>query len=200
MSVNTEELKERFISLCRETIHRDGLDDLLDWLDRSDFYQAPASTKHHGAYPGGLVEHSLNVYQCLKGMNDRYHDLAISEESIAVCALFHDLCKVNFYKAEKKNVKNTETGAWETKDVYVIDERFPAGHGEKSCFILQWFFGKLSTDEILAIRFHMGGFDASVKGGEFSMSKAYEKTPLAPMLHMADMEATYLIEARGIQS
>ena len=80
------------------------------------------------------------------------------------------------------------------KEIYEINEKFPIGHGEKSCIILQWFFKKLEVHELLAIRYHMGSFDAAVKGGDFGISKAYEMAPLAVMLHLADLEATYLWE------
>lgn len=194
--VNIQEMQDRFLDICKTHIHREGVDELLEWIAKSDFFTAPASTKYHGAYAGGLVEHSLNVYKCLAEIVKRYPELNISDETVAIVALFHDLCKANFYKTGTRNVKDEESGQWYKKEVYEIDERFPIGHGEKSCIITQWFLRRLSTDELLAIRYHMGGFDAIVKGGDFSMSKAYEMCPLAPMLHLADMEATYLLEAR----
>lgn len=194
--MDIQELKSKFLDICRRDIKRDGIEDLLSWIEQSDFFIAPASSKFHGAYAGGLVEHSLNVYECLKHLVGKYPELKISDETIAICALFHDLCKANYYKVGTRNVKDEATGQWYKKEVYEIDERFPIGHGEKSCMIIQWFLKRLTTDELLAIRYHMGGFDAIVKGGDFSMSKAYEMCPIAPMLHLADMEATYLIESR----
>lgn len=194
--MDIQALKNKFLDICKNTIKRDGIDDLLEWIEKSDFFVAPASTKYHGAYAGGLVEHSLNVYECLKGIVSRYPELNISDETVAIVSLFHDICKANFYKVGTRNVKDEESGQWYKKEVYEIDEKFPIGHGEKSCIIIQWFLKRLTTDELLAIRYHMGGFDVVVKGGDFSMSKAYEMSPLAPMLHLADMEATYLIESR----
>lgn len=193
--MDIQEMKSKFLSICKNEIKRDGITELLEWIEASDFFVAPASTKYHGAYPGGLVEHSLNVYECLKEIVGRYKNLNISNETIAIVALFHDLCKANFYKVGSRNVKDEKTGQWYKKEVYEIEERFPIGHGEKSCIILQWFLKRLSTDELLAIRYHMGGFDVAVKGGDFGMSKAYEMSLLAPMLHLADMEATYLLES-----
>jgi len=192
--MDTTALKNEILDICRTHIKREGIDELIDWLEASDFFTAPASTRFHGAYPGGLAEHSLNVYKCLKNIVERYPDKNISDESIAICALFHDLCKVNYYKIGYRNVKDDKTGQWNKKEVYEVDERFPIGHGEKSCIIIQWFLKKLTTDELLAIRYHMGGFDSSAKGGDFSISKAYDMCPLAPMLQMADMEASYLLE------
>jgi len=194
--MNIQEMKDKFLDICRTNIKREGIDDLIDWLEHSDFFTAPASSKYHGAYAGGLVEHSLNVYECLSRLVSNYPDLNITAETVAICALLHDLCKANFYKIGTRNVKDEGTGQWYKKEIYEIDERMPLGHGEKSCIIIQWFLRKLSVDELMAIRYHMGGFDAIVKGGDFGMSKAYEMCPLAPMLHLADMEATYLIESR----
>ena len=186
------EQKQRFLDLFNEHIKREGADELLNWLQSSDFLSAPASTKYHGSYEGGLVEHSLNVYDCLvgelalSGLSDAY-----SSETVVIVSLLHDICKANFYKVGTRNVK--ENGQWVTKEVYEIDEKFPCGHGEKSVIILQNFI-HLEAEEIFAIRAHMGGFDTSVKGGDFFIGKIFEKSKLALLLHLADMKATYLLE------
>ena len=187
-----EELKERFLSLYRQHIVRDGADELLSWILASDFFDAPASTRYHGSYPGGLLQHSLNGYECLvdevalSGLSETY-----SDETVAIVSLLHDACKANFYKKGTRNVK--ENGQWVTKEVFEIDEKFPCGHGEKSVIILQNFV-RLSAEEIYAIRAHMGGFDTSVKGGDYFIGKIFERCPLAVLLHLADMKATYLLE------
>lgn len=187
-----EEKKQEFLELCSRYIVRDGASGLLDWMKSSDFFIAPASTKFHGNYEGGLLEHSLNVYKCLltelesEGLKDTY-----SDETVAIVALFHDLCKVNFYKKGTRNVK--ENGQWVVKEIFEIDEKFPCGHGEKSVIILQNFIS-LSAEEIFAIRAHMGGFDASIKGGEYFIGKIFERSKLALLLHIADMKATYIME------
>lgn len=188
--------KEKFIELCTANIHRDGISDLLKWLEhKSDFFTAPASTKYHGSYEGGLCEHSLNVYECLSLSLERYPELSVPMESITISALFHDICKANFYKSSFRNVKNDETGQWEKAKFYEIDEKFPCGeHADKSIIILQSYI-KLQPEEILAIRGHMGGFDTSVKGGAFMISKIFEKSKFALLLHLADMEATYMKES-----
>ena len=186
------ELKEDFLEIYQSEVHRDGAEDLLDWISTSDFFVAPASTRYHGSFEGGLVTHSLNVYRCLveelrnAGLSDAYTD-----ETVAIVALLHDACKANFYKKGTRNVK--ENGQWVTKEVYEIDEKFPCGHGEKSVIILQNFI-HLSAEEIYAIRAHMGGWDDSVKGGAFFIGKIFEKSKLALLLHLADMKATYLME------
>lgn len=151
-----EEMKEEFLAIYRENVKRDGADALLKWLLESDFFEAPASTRFHGSHEGGLVMHSLNVYHSLcdlvehAGLQDVY-----SAESIAISALLHDVCKVNFYKKGTRNVKDEETGQWYKKDVYEIDEKFPCGeHADKSIIIVQNFI-HLEPEEILAIRAHM---------------------------------------------
>ena len=194
-SINMDTLKERFINLC-STITRPGMEDLMAWLGRSDFYSAPASSKYHGNYTGGLLEHSLNVYDKLSEFVARYPELDIPAESVAIVALFHDLTKVNYYTVSTRNVKDDATGIWHKEPFYKTDDRLPLGHGEKSVIILQSFM-KLTRDEIFAIRWHMGGFDNAVKGGDYGLNGAFEMCPLAVMTHLADMEATYLVESRG---
>lgn len=189
-----EDKKAQFLEIFNTHITRDGKDDLLDWLNHSDFFTAPASTRFHGNHEGGLLEHSINVYNSLvsllenTGLKENY-----SNETIAVVALLHDVCKVNYYKKGTRNVK--ENGVWVQKEVYEVDEKFPCGHGEKSVIILQNFI-HLDSEEIFAIRAHMGGFDTSVKGGEYFIGKIFERSNLALLTHLADMESTYLLEEK----
>lgn len=184
---------DEFIQIFNDSIHREGADSLLLWLESTDFFTAPASTKYHSCHEGGLCEHSLNVYKRLHrvffGENSIEHgNEAKEKESITICGLLHDVCKANFYKASTRNVKNDETGKWEKKPYYAIDEKFPFGHGEKSVFLIERFM-KLTPEEAVAIRFHMGEFEK-----ERSTSDAYSKYPLAVMLHVSDLEATFLDE------
>ena len=180
--------KTYFLDLCRSQIHRDGLDDLLSWLERSDFFEAPASTKYHGSHPGGLLQHSLNVYSQLKRLLAAYPEVSCSEETAAIASLFHDLCKVNMYVSEKRNRKN-EQGQWEQYDAYTIKEKFCFGsHGSKSVFLVQQFI-KLTPEEVVAINCHMGAF-----GGDQHVGNSFEQYPLAWLLHVADGMATYLDE------
>lgn len=193
---NIEENKQAFIDICHQFIARDGVDDLLEWLSSTDFFSAPASSRFHGCEEGGLVSHSLHVYEQLSDMLYAYDmDDKIPFESAVICSLFHDICKANYYQKSTRNVKNPDTGRWETKDTYIVNDQLPLGHGEKSCILLQQFI-KLTPQEMMAIRHHMGGFDSAVKGGDYSLSKAYDQCPLAVLLHLADMAATYLIENR----
>ena len=178
------ENKNRFLEICFD-IKRPGITKLLEWLDASDFYTAPASTKFHGSYPGGLLDHSLNVYDEFQKLQSIYK-LPCSEETCAIITLFHDLCKVNTYTTEKRNRKN-DAGQWESYDAYTFNEKFCyGGHGSKSVFILQNYI-KLTAEEAVAINCHMGAYEGDV-------SKAYEQFHLAWLLHVADEAATYLTE------
>jgi Predicted HD-superfamily hydrolase len=165
------------------------MDDLMAWLEKSDFYSAPASTKYHDANPGGLLHHSLLVYDELKRVLAAYPEIKASEESIVIVSLFHDLCKTNFYAVEKRNRKN-EQGAWESYDSYAVKEKFCyGGHGSKSVFLLQNFI-KLTPEEAVAVNCHMGARDPN----NDYVDRAYEQYPLAWALHVADEAATYLKE------
>ena len=177
-----------------EDIKRPGISELLKWLETSDFFTAPASTKYHGSYEGGLCEHSLNVAKTLRLLCGNSDMQNVPLETIYIIALFHDLCKVNFYKKSKRNVK-TDAG-WVEKDYWEVEEKFPCGeHADKSIILLQQYI-KLLPEEIMAIRAHMGGFDTSVKGGSFMIGKIFEKSNLAVLLHCADLMATYIYERK----
>ncbi len=182
--------REEFLSLFREKVQREGAERFLSWLAGTDFFTAPASTKFHCACPGGLAMHSLNVYRVLR---EKYFDEGDSEESFALCGMLHDVCKAQFYKTATRNVKNDETGQWEKKPFYTVEDAFPYGHGEKSVYLIERFL-RLKPAEAMAIRWHMGGFDEAARGGSFAISNAYDRYPLAVKLHLADLEATYLRE------
>lgn len=189
-------MKDKFIEIYKANITRDGADRLLDWLEGTDFFRAPASTRYHCAYEGGLVEHSINVYKRLRSLilgNVPPSTITALEERIAIVGLLHDVCKANFYGVEMRNRKN-EANQWERYPFYVVDDQLPYGHGEKSVYIITGFM-RLTREEAMAIRWHMGGFDDSVKGGSYAMSDAFTKYPLALYTHIADMLATYRDEA-----
>lgn len=182
--------KAEFIDIFTQHIKRPGADKLLDWLSTTDFFTAPASTRFHGACEAGLVMHSVNVYNVLMQRHFTEED---SNETFAIVALLHDLCKANFYKSGFRNVKNDETGQWEKVPSYSVQDAFPYGHGEKSVYLIERFI-RLKPAEAIAIRWHMGGFDDAVRGGSFTISDAYKEYPLAVKLHLADLESTYLVE------
>lgn len=188
--------REEFITVYQENIKRRGADRLLEWLDSdaSDFFTAPSSTRFHGAYEGGLVEHSLNVYECLKDYLSRprtkdLYGMDYTPETIAVTALLHDICKVGFYAVDYRNAKNDQ-GVWEKVPYYTVRDTLPYGHGEKSVYMIQSFM-RLTRDEAFAIRYHMGFSGNEDKN---SVGRALEMFPLALAVNVADMEATYYLE------
>ena len=185
--------KQIFVDQYTQHIKRRGADRLLEWLIGSDFFTAPASTRFHAAYEGGLVEHSLNVYKVF--MKKHFVEGEDDPESVAICTLLHDICKAGFYEVSYRNRKN-EDGQWEKVPYYTINDRFPYGHGEKSVFLIERFM-RLKNDEAVAIRWHMGGFDDTAKAGSFAIAHAYEQYPLAVQVHLSDLEATYLCESRN---
>ena len=182
--------REEFCEIWQREVTRPGADKLLDWLATTDFFKAPASTRFHGACEEGLVMHSLNVYHALM---DRFFEEGDNPESRAVCGLLHDLCKANYYKTGTRNVKNEATGQWEKVPVFMVEDQFPYGHGEKSVYLIERFI-RLKPAEAVAIRWHMGGFDDAARGGCRAISEAYDAYPLAVKLHLADLTATYLME------
>jgi hypothetical protein len=190
--------KEKFIQIYNKNITRDGSDKFLEYLlsKTSDFFTAPASAKFHGAYEGGLVEHSINVYECLVDylLRERVkttYKISASNESVAIVSLLHDVCKINCYKPGTRNVKD-ENGKWQTVATYEFFDDLPYGHGEKSVYIINGFM-KLTREEAFAIRYHMG-----FSGTEDirNIGSSFEKFPLSFALSTADMEATYFIEGK----
>lgn len=191
------ELKKEFVDIFTKNITRDGSKELLEYLQKSDFFTAPASSQFHSAYEGGLVEHSINVYNRFKNavrneFGEKYAD-RISDESIAICGLLHDICKVDTFKIDMRNKK--VDGNWVQVPYYTVEDGLPYGHGEKSVYIISGFM-RLTREEAMIINWHMGGFDARVKGGAYGLSDAYYKYPTAVLFHTCDMLATYLDETR----
>lgn len=190
-------MKDKFIKAYTENITRPGADKLLAWIESSDFFAAPASTRFHLSSPGGLLEHSLHVFERMKAICAKEATITPgfnepSMETIAVCGLLHDICKANFYAVEMRNRKNDQ-GRWEQYPFYVVDDKLPYGHGEKSVYIISGFM-RLSREEAMAIRWHMGFSDNDFQGGGYSVGNAFDKFPLAVLLHIADLQATYLDE------
>jgi len=205
-------------NVCRfekllQGVKREGVEELLNFIRGSDFYTAPASTRYHLAEEGGLLKHSLHVYDCLmkKKENPVWKEALsdVSDDTVILVSLLHDLCKTYFYGEELKNrktydeekvkaanprtVKRDANGEfiWETVPAYVVDDKYPLGHGEKSVFFIMQFV-KLTMLEIAAIKHHMGAYCDSSQWN--TLGQAYEKYPLALALHESDLEATYLLE------
>lgn len=175
-------MKDKFFDIVNKNIKRNGIENLMIWLESSDFFSAPASTRFHECYEGGLVEHSLKVYRIFKHLTQKFN--IGNDESVAICALFHDVCKVNTYKTELRWRKD-DRNQWEQYPVYTFNESFKfGGHGSKSVFLLQNFI-TLQPDEAVAINCHMG-----VENGKWEVNDAFRDCPLAFLLHTADMMAT----------
>lgn len=178
-------MKEEFIALLK-SVNREGMENLLNFLEKSDFYTAPASTRFHGNFEGGLVEHSMNVYKIFsKKIKD--HELNVNEDTIKIAALLHDICKTNYYKVDYRNAKNA-LGVWEKVPYYAVEDTIPYGHGEKSVMMLTEYI-KLTNEEKYAIRWHMGFSEPKELYG--TLGEAYKKYPIALLLNEADLESTY---------
>ena len=186
--------KKEFIDIFEKYIKREGSDKLIEFMcsNKSDFFDAPASTRFHHSYKGGLVEHSVNTYHCLIDYLSRkrikqIYNYSCNDESMAVVALLHDICKVNCYRPSIRNVKD-ENGVWIQIPSYEYQDELPYGHGEKSVYIISGYM-KLTREEAFAIRYHMG---FSREDDKRDIANAFERFPLAFALSTADMEATYL--------
>lgn len=199
-------------------VHREGMDRLLDYIRKSDFYAAPASTKCHSSFEGGLLYHSLQVYDCLekKTSGSEYNVWRaqldtdkVDAESIIIVGLLHDICKTYFYGSELRNqktydldkvatadrrqVKHDNNGdfIWETVPVYTVEDKVPYGHGEKSVMMIEEYI-KLKPVERYAIRWHMGFTEP--KESWNTLKEAIKKYPLVLAVIEADLEATFLAE------
>lgn len=202
--------KEEFLRIYNQNLSgRAGASDFLTWLSDTDFFTAPASSKYHLARPGGLVEHSVNVYLWLKQlMKDMEPTGVWNIESVTICGLLHDVCKANYYEQGWRNQKTYDEGAvaavprsmvkhdqggdyiWEAVPSYSINEQFTYGHGEKSVYLIQKHM-ELTDEEAQAIRFHMGSWQ---DGEKANASAAFKTNPLAFWLHVADEAATFRTE------
>ena len=180
-------MKEEFIELLKST-KREGVDEIINFLEKTDFFKAPASTRFHGNYEGGLLEHSMKVYVILKHkVKNSVIDINVGDDTLIIVALLHDICKANYYKVDFRNAKN-ERGEWEKVPYYTVDDTIPYGHGEKSVMMITEYM-KLTSEEKYCIRWHMGFTEPKELYGTISL--AYKKYPLALLMHEADLEATY---------
>jgi len=187
--------KEEFIKLFKNNITRPGSDNLLNYLESSDFFTAPASSRFHSNFEGGLCEHSVKVYKrFIKILENEYGNNwqeTVSLETATIIALLHDVCKIDFYKTDYRNVK--VDGQWVQKPYFSVSDNLPYGHGEKSVYIISGFI-KLTREEAMAINWHMGAMDDRIKGGSYSLSPAFYNYPTCLLFHLADMQATFLDE------
>ena len=211
MAIAINACKEDFLRIYNSKIKREGSQELLGWLLKSDFFEAPASSKYHLCEPGGLCQHSINVYERLKlFLSSEYgNECPYDDETIAVVSLLHDICKCNYYSLSWKNqktydsekvrsapsysVKHDAAGdfIWETVPSYIIEEKLIFGHGEKSVFVIMNCMS-LSVEEAQAIRYHMGAWNSEEAR---NFGNACERNPLVFFLHMSDSAATFLDES-----
>ena len=183
-------MKEEFIELLKST-KREGMEELINFLQKTDFFTAPASTRYHGDYEGGLLEHSMKVYEILKHKaKNNIMNMEFAEDTLIIIGLLHDICKVNFYKVDYRNAKN-ERGEWEKVPYYTVDDTIPYGHGEKSVMMLTEYI-KLTPEEKYCIRWHMGFTEP--KELYTTLGAAYKRYPLALLLNEADLESTYFYD------
>jgi hypothetical protein len=187
------DLKKDFLKEAK-VIEREGIKELLKYLDSTDFYSAPASTQYHNCFEGGLIMHSLSVYDVLKELKDVLGIDDVEDESLAICGLFHDICKANYYVRETRNKKID--GKWHEVEVWSVKDKLPMGHGEKSVYILQKYI-ELTDEEALAIRWHLGGFDPGVHfnyPSGYAQKQAFKENKLVALLATADLAASYLLD------
>ena len=187
-----------------DKVQRPGMDKLLEYIRSSDFYRAPASTKYHLACPGGLLQHSLNVLDALRGLllfnsitsSWEYHTACkvvdtIPDDSVIIMALLHDICKTHFYSTSTRNQKNDRTGQWEKVPFYTIDDKMPLGHGAKSAMIIKQYT-TLTSQEMYTIWHHMGM--TGDYENDIAVGKSIEMYPAVLALHTADMMASKFME------
>ena len=192
--LDLKKLQDTFIELLEST-KREGIDKLIKFLKNTDFFTAPASTRFHGSYKGGLLVHSLNVYECLKAIkeNEIFGIKDIKDESLIICALLHDICKTLYYSEDTRNVKNKETGKWEQVPFFQVENQIVScgEHGDKSIAMVSQYI-KLSPEEMAAIRWHMGAYEGTQIYNTLGL--AFERYPLSFAMHVADQLATHRLE------
>lgn len=199
--------KERFIELLRST-GRENIDYLIEDLESLGFFEAPASKNNHHNYAGGLLEHSLNVYDMAVKVRSLILELRptlepkLPPESVIIAALLHDVCKSNIYRKATRSERNPATGQWEQRETYNLDySAFPCGHGEKSAIMLLQSGLEMTDDEVLAIRWHMGGWDIPFQSSEMTASirEAGNRFPLVTVIQVADTLAAKILESTDIE-
>lgn len=192
--------KDEYISLLRQT-GREGIDSVVDYLDKAGFFRAPASVNRHLSRDGGLLEHSMNVYRMAMMLREQMvamkpeTEQRLPVESVTITALLHDVCKANIYRKVTKYRKDANN-RWESYDGYDTDYgRFPLGHGEKSVVMLLRLGLELTNDEVLAIRWHMGAWDLAFQSYEAKSNiSAASDVPLVAIIQAADALAAHVLE------
>lgn len=202
-----EENKKLYIALLKSIDRpRSKIDELIEVLEKSDFFIAPASSKYHNAFKGGLCQHCLNVYsnmQTLAKNIDTLDPACYDENSLIISALLHDISKMNIYEITTKNVKQYHSAGskkddlgrfdWKTELGYATKEnKFVYGNHEETSEYIARQYINLTIDESVAILHHMGGM--SWDSSQTPLSTVFPVYSLALLLHIADMLATYVNE------
>lgn len=202
-----DDMKQEFISLLRST-GRPGIENLITWLEtQTDFFIAPASQGYHGCFPGGLLSHSLNVYHAAAKFKEAYEQIAlpekniisISQDTLIITTLLHDLCKANQYKEKEKWYKD-DAQQWHKYMSYEINDQIPLYHGYKSVFLIQHFL-YLKVDEAAAIGHHMCSLDPAMSNPSYSyfykpVIQSLETMPIVLIVAQADMAASFMMEEK----
>lgn len=195
-------IKKQFAELL-STTNRKGIEQVIGMLEEKGFYEAPASSRFHLSCKGGLAEHSMNVYEAAIMLREQIIlkkpelEAQLPLESVAICALLHDVCKTDIYKEGILSRKNDD-GYWEKYVGFSVDYNMglPLGHGEKSVIMLLSWGLELTPEEMLAIRWHMSAWDMPMQSAEHkeSFNAAKAKSPLVSLIQNADGIATGLLE------
>ena len=197
--MDNEQIKDATMELLSNT-NRRGIELVLSWLDTSDYFTAPASTNFHDNVSGGLARHSFNVYTMLNRLS-KLPATPLDPESVVITALLHDVCKIDFYQEEWKNGKWDNEGNWDDSKPWSRKQGWGyrkdshnLGHGEASVILLLEKGLVLLPEEVLAINWHMGGFDPRLEnqGYRIQYNQAVDDNPLVLLLHTADMLSTRL--------
>ncbi len=196
-SEQKEQNKQRFLSLLREAANLDekrsnGIRKLHDWIQTTEFFDMPASTQYHEPYSGGLCEHTLKVFDHLDKLASAYK-IEASRQSIILCALLHDLCKIDLYEPYMRNCPpDREHSTWHKEPSYRIKEGIvEVGHASKSIWLAMHFF-ILTPSECEAIFNHMSMYDESPYHKSYQIGNAFAHNSLAFLLHVADEASSYI--------
>lgn len=187
-----EQNKQEFLFLINSIEREFDKERLVKWLERSDFFIAPASAKYHGSCKGGLCEHSLNVYYSLLSLRDKFLPNSINDDSLKIVGLLHNASKANYYETYFRNVKD-ENGKWiQVQEYKVRDDRFIYGSQEQTAEFMVSTFIPLEVQERVAILHQLGG--QGHDSTQVNMGTIFGEYPLATLLHTADLLSTFILE------
>ena len=206
MNIDINKNKEEFVNLLKST-QRDGVDGMIEDLEKLGFFTAPASAGHHLNVAGGLTVHSLNVCKAALAVWEAMKPLEpslnadVSRESIIIASLLHDVCKADAYIPSVRK-RRTRIGTWEDCEGYKMTfKNFPLGHGEKSLAVTLLSGIELTDAAMLAIRWHMGAWGVNMSS--FEDMRSYDAAralyPLVTIVQTADGLAASVMERTASQ-